>query len=302
MTITSKQWSDALDPLIIKFFEMGMSRRTPLAPSLFNVQNSSESEERVGSIGAVSIDGWDMYEQTGVVASADFDQGYKKTYEHKEYPLEIPIKRKIFSDSRHREIFRIVDRIADSAVVLRETHGASVFNNAFDDNFPGADEVGLCSTAHPLSPNKTGTTQTNEGTLSMTAANIETTRIAMMAFTDDNNEKMGVTPNMLLVPPDLEDTAIKETRSVLDPASANNTANPQAGRWMVQPWHYLTDSNAWFMIDTTLMSFSLDWFNREPISIVPKVEDKTIQATWIAYMRYSFGFSDWRWIYGQNPS
>jgi hypothetical protein len=46
----------------------------------------------------------------------------------------------------------------------------------------------------------------------------------------------------------------------------------------------------------------LYWFNRDPLSILPKVEDKTVAATWVAYMRYSYGWSDFRWVYGNNPS
>ena len=90
--------------------------------------------------------------------------------------------------------------------------------------------------------------------------------------------------------------------SELDPNSGNNTVNPQAGRFQIATWHYLTDSDKWYVIDTNLMNQSLFWFYREPLTVVPKVEDETWRATWIAYMRYSFGWADWRWIIGSNPS
>jgi len=65
---------------------------------------------------------------------------------------------------------------------------------------------------------------------------------------------------------------------------------------------YLTDTNAWFLIDPVLMKQHLDWFDRIPFNVSPKVEDKTLRAHWRAYMRFSFGFSGWQWIFGQNPS
>lgn len=299
--LTSAQWSQALDPTILKFFELGFGRRSPLLPALYNVQSSDSNDEEVGSIGAVTPDAWDNYEMTGRISQADFDQGYKRTYTHREYPLTLEIQRKLADDNKHAQIFKLAERMGDSAFVKREADAASTFNNGFDDNFPGADAVGLLSTAHPLSPNKTGSTQTNEGTLVLTKTNVETTRVAMMAFTDDNNNKVNVTPNMLLVPPDLQNEAEIIVGSVLDPDSGNNAINPQSNRFSVMTWHALTDTTAWFMIDTNLMRMSLDWFNRVPLSIRPlDGEDTTVAATWIAYMRYSFGWSDWRWIYGQN--
>jgi Mu-like prophage major head subunit gpT len=307
MPITGERnsiWADALDPIVRFRFDLAFNRRASLIPALFNVQGSVRAYEQVSGAGAVGIDGWTAYEQSGQVAEADFDQGYKTTYTHLEYPLKIVIKRKLIDDANFAQVFRIVERVGDSASLKRETDAASIFNNAFTDTAPyaGADAVGLCSTVHPNSPQKTGSTQANEGTYSLTRDNVATVREAMMAFTDDNGNKMGVTPNRILVPPALEDEALVIAKTLSKPGSGDNDINPQAGRFEVVPWHYLTDSNAWFMIDSSLAQMSLDWFNRTPLSVTPMVEDKTIQASWIAYMRYSTGWSDWRWIYGNNPS
>ncbi len=307
MPITGERnsmWADALDPIVRFRFDLAFNRRASLIPALFNVQGSARAYEQVSGVGAVGIDAWNAYEQSGQVGEADFDQGYKATYTHLEYPLQIVIKRKLIDDANFAQVFRLVERIGDSASLKREIDAASVFNNAFTDTAPyaGPDGVGLCSLVHPNSPQKTGATQANENTYSLTRDNVATVREAMMAFTDDNGNKMGVVPNLLLVPPQLEDEALVIAKSLNKPASADNDINPQAGRFDVQPWHYLTDSNAWFMIDRALGQQSLDWFNRVPLSVTPKVEDKTIQATWIAYMRYSLGWSDWRWIFGNNPS
>lgn len=303
MVLINEQWSDALDPIVADWFEQGYSRRAPISPMLFNVQTSMRAYEELSGVGAIGIDMWDQWENAGIVPQADFDQSYKTTLTHKEYALELAIRRTLVADNQFPQIMNSTMRIGDSAALKRETDGASVFNNAFDvTNFPGADGQSLCDGAHPFSPAKTGSTQSNTGTLSLTKTNVATTRENMMAFTDDNGNKVAVTPDLLLVPPALEDEGLEITRSLLDPDSANNKINPQSGRFSVVTWHYLTDSNAWFMIDSMLMKQSLFWFDREPVQIRPKVEDKTLVATWIAYMRYVYGWSDWRWIYGNNPS
>lgn len=300
--LLSANWADALDPIVRDKFFLGMNRRAAVAPSLFNVQGSSRAYEQASGIGAVGIDMWNQWENSGKVGKADFDQGYKTTYTHREYPLEVEIKRKLLDDNMWNEVFNIPARIGDSMSLKREVDAASVFNNAFSASFLGADSVALCSDSHPYSPQKTGSTQDNNFTLALNLANVRTIREAMMAFVDDNGNKQGVTPDMLLVPPGLEDDAIAIAQSALDPTNATNAVNPQAGRWQIKVWHYLTDSNAWFMIDSSLMKQSLEWYDRVPPGINPKVGDTTLVATWIAYMRYSYGWNDWRWVAGSNPS
>lgn len=302
--LISENWADALDPIVRDRFMSGFGRRPSLIDTLFGVSGSSQAQERSAGVGAIGIDMWEQFENTNNVAQADFDRGYKTTFTPKEFSVELQIRRKLLEDSNWEEIRNPAMALGDSAKLKREVDAASVFNNAFTASAPylGADGVALCSDSHPNGPDNTGTTQDNNFALALTKDNVKTIREAMMAFTDDKGSKVAVTPSVLLVPPGLEDEAIEITKSLLDPNSANNTVNPQAGRFSVLTWHYLTDSNAWFMIDPMLAKMNLRWFNRVPLSISPKVEDKTLVATWIAYMRYSYGWSDWRWVAGSNPS
>lgn len=300
--LISDAWAYAIDPGIREHFELGFGRRPQLGPVLFNVMQSSNAYEEIFGSGALGIDAWENYEQSGVPSEADFDQWYKKTFTHKEYPLIVGIQRKLYADAQFANIFNIAQKIGDSAALKRETDAASVFNNAFSSSYTGPDGVSLCNDSHPHNPNATGDTQDNYLTTALTKDGLADAREAMMAFTDDKNNLVSATPDVLLVPPELEDTALELVRSQLDPASANNTINPMAGRFRVLTWHYLTDSNAWFLIDSNLMRQSLMWFDREPVQINPMVEDKTLRARWIGYMRYSYGWTDWRWIIGSNPS
>lgn len=293
-------WADALDPIVKKWFDVGMNRRQSLISTLFNVQGSSRAYEEVSGIGAIGIDAWKNYNKSGQVSEADFDQGFKTTYTHIEYPLDFWIERKTIDDNQYSSIFKEAARIGDSAAVFRENEAASVFNNAFSSSFVGADAVALCSDSHPYSPVKAGT-QDNKGTAALTKANVSVAREAMMAFTDDNGNKVAVTPTHIIVPPSLEDEALEISKSLLDPTSANNTINAHAGRFQVVVWHYLTDSNNWFMVDMPLMKMHLDWYDRAPLTIgLRDGDDRTLRAYWRAYQRFSYGFSDWRWIYGNE--
>lgn len=295
-------WADALDPIVRFQADMAFQRRPSLIERLFNVQGSTRAYEQISGVGAIGIDAWSDYENAKQIPEVDFDQGYKQTYTHKEYVVDFSIERKTNDDADFATLTRATDRIGDSARLFREVQAASVFNNGFT-TANGADGVALFSDSHPLSPTKPGTVQDNNFALSLTKDNVRTVREAMMAFTDDNQNKMAVTPTMLLVPPSLEDDAIEITNSVLNPDNANNTVNPQYQRFEVVTWHYLTDSNAWFMIDPMLMRQSLDWFNRVPFSVYMRQgDDTTVRAYWRAYQRFSYGFSNWMWVCGSNPS
>lgn len=294
-------WADILDPIVKFRFDQAFNRRQSLIATLFNVQGSTRAYEQVSGVGAIGVDSWGTYAASGAVPEVDFDQGYKKTYDHVEYVVDLSVERKTIDDGQQGDVFRQVDRMGDSAALKRETDAFSVFNNAFSASFLGADGVALCSASHPLSPMKPGSVQGNTGTAALTKANVSVVREAMMAFTDDNGNKMAVTPNAILVPPQLEDEALEISKSLLDPTTANNTINVHEGRFTVIVSHYLTDSNNWFMIDTTLGKMSLDWFNRAPLSVNLRAgDDPTLKVYWRAYMRYSFGFSNWLWVYGNN--
>lgn len=296
-------WADALDPIVQFRANQAFNRRASLLSTLFNVQTSTRAYEAVSGVGAIGIDAWKNYKNAGVISEVDFDQMYKATYTHVEYPLDFSIERKTIDDTNFNEVFRVSDRIGDSAAVFRESQAASVFNNATSASFVGADGVALASNSHPLSPMKTGSVQDNLYALSLTRDNLRTVREAMMAFTDDNGNKMAVTPNLLLVPPALEDDAIEIVNSMQNPNNANNTANPMFGRFQVLAWHYLTDSNRWFLIDSNLMRQSLDWFDRVPFSVYMREgDDRTVRAYWRAYQRFSFGWSDFKWVVLSEPS
>lgn len=295
-------WADALDPIVQFRVDLAFSRHPSLLNQLYNVQTSSRAYEQVSGVGAISPDAFENYKNSGQIPEVDFDQGFKTTYEHVEYPIDFSIERKTIDDADFNTVFRTTERIGDSAFLFRETKAASVFNNAFSASHPGADGVALCSDSHPHSPFKSAT-QSNAFALALTKANLRTIREAMMAWTDDNGNKIAVVPDLLLVPPALEDDAIEIVNSIQDPDTANNTVNPMFGRFRVQAWHYLTDSTTWFLIDSMRMRQSLDWFDRVPFSVrLRDGDDRTVRAWWRAYQRFSFGFSDWRWIAGSNPS
>lgn len=195
-------------------------------------------------------------------------------------------------------------QLALSAVRTREEHAASVFNNAFSSSYVGGDSVALCSDSHPNAPTHSGDTQDNYGTYSLTYDNVVTVRRLMREYKDDRDELASVNPDTILVPPELEETAwgIVNTTNKVDTADMHaNFVASQIRNVIV--WDYLTDANAWFVIDSALARIHALWIDRAPLEFeMDPTSDFRLEARFRGYMRYSYGWSDWRWCYGCNPS
>lgn len=299
----SSHWAQlvALDaPMARQFYlgygAVGERRRTSMIPTLFNVQGSSTATEKSFGVGTLGSDGWNEFEDGGRVPYADVKKGWEKTYTHAEFAKGVIVERKLIDDNQTRIAFGRSAALGDSAFRHREKAGASVFNNAFATD-TGPDGQFLCDTDHPLSA-EDATTYSNKGTTALSKASVASTRLLMMEFTDDTGDLMDVMPDAIIVPPELEDTAIEISRSLLDPTSANNAVNPQAGRFQIIVWHYLTDATNWFMVERARMAQFLNWFDRIPLEFGAEEDFDTLQRKYRAYMRYSYGYDDARFIYG----
>lgn len=297
----SEQWAEILEPGLREIFYATVDPlvATSRIPMLFDVITSAKAAESFLSAG--SMGNWKKYQ--GAIEYDDIDQGYKTTITHEEYVQGFKIERKLVEDDLYGLFSDRPRELAMSAMRTREVHAASVFVNAFTDAYAGGDGVGLCSDVHPMSPNNANT-QDNEGTLALSYANIITTRRAMREWKDDRGNLIPVTPDTLLVPPELEDTAFEIVKTTNVPATADYRANFVAGNIrQVIVWDYLTDANAWFLIDSMRMKQSLKWLDRVPLEFaLDPTSNFRLESRWRGYMRYSFGWKDWRWVYGNNPS
>lgn len=302
----SSHFGSLLTPALSEAFYIGFSdngRRASLIPELYGKRTSNRKDEQHFGVGVLGSEGWGFQ---GRVHYDDSNAGFLSTFTHAEFARGFTVERKLVDDNLTDIAFDRAERLGDSAFRKREKSASSVFANAFTsttnlDGFAtlGPDAVVLCSASHPRSADD-ATTQSNAGTAALTKDNVSTTRILMQRFTDDRGDLTSCMPDALLVPPELEDKALEITGSVLDPTSANNAVNPQNGRFRSIIWHYLTDANNWFMIDSGRMRQALLWYERIPLEFKQEEDFDTLQARFRAYMRYSYGWRDWAWIFGQN--
>lgn len=293
MPITSAAWADLLEPTVHHTWDAGLRTVPSMLEMFYTVRASSKAYETVARIDGMSDDAWGNYELTGQVSEVSPAMLPGVTYTHGEFVQEIKIQRKFVDDNMMSQALQPVTRVSISAGRKRERDAASIFNNAFSTGaYAGPDGYALCSASHSVS---------NITVSALSKSAVDAGIEAMAGFIDGAGNPMPAYADTLLVPTALRQEALVIAGSQLDPTSANNAINSAAGLRVVV-WPYLTSSTKWFLIDSTQAKMANDWFNRAMPTVTRKVQDETLWTTYIAYMRYSRGFNDWRWVYGSNAS
>lgn len=293
--VASEQFGYLLDPGLRKIFMDEYALPEGQVGNLFGIEKSTKATEYDLGVGGIG----DLEEFTGTIPYDDFKQQYRVSYTHREWVKGMKIERKLVDDDQYSIINKRPATLALAAKRTREKHGSSVFNSAFTTSvFTGGDGYALCATAHTRVG--TSTTVGNSGTTALSATAVEATRLLGRAFTDETDNLMQARFDMLLVPPALEETAWLIVSTAGKLGSADNDLNFNKGKYKIIVWDYLSDSNNWFMIDSRMAKLYLKWFDRIPTEFNKDKDFETYVAKWSVYQRYSYGFSDWPWLYGHN--
>ena len=109
-------------------------------------------------------------------------------------------------------------------------------------------------------------------------------------------------PNGILYPIDLYDVAEEIIRSTGKVDTANNNVNVHSGQYTGTDWEYLSDTNDWFMYDSTLQKQWVKWIDRVMAEFGMVEDFDSLVGKWRVYNRYSLGWLDWRWILGAQVS
>jgi phage major head subunit gpT-like protein len=299
--IVSENFGYLLDPGLRKIFMDEYQLPGSVIDQLYGMESSQKAVEYDYAIGGMG----DLEEFSGTIPYGEFAGQYRVSYTHKEWVKGIKIERKLVDDDLYSVINKRPAMLALVAKRTREKHGASVFNNAFNTSvFAGGDGVSLVSASHTrVAPDgSTTAAMSNLGSSALSQTALSAARLAMREFVDDTLNLLNVQPDLLLVPPELEETAWVITQSEKKPGTAENDANYYKGRYKIVVWDYLADSNNWFLIDGRYAKMFLKWFNRIPVEFNKDKDFDTYISKWSTYTRYSYGFSDWSWIYGANVS
>jgi len=304
--LVSENFADLLEPGLRKIFDDQYKALPAMIPSLFDMRSASTSYEKDSSVGAFGD--FTDFDTSGQVVYDDVAQGYDVKIEFKQWVSGFQVERKLFDDDLYGIINKKPRQLAVSAQRTREKHAAQVFSNAFSGSgsisgiLTNSEALSLCNSAHTSTASAGYTNISNTGTTALSATAIEATRRLMAVWTDDRGNLIQVNPDLLICPRALEETAwtIIATKGEID--SAENNANFHYGKYKLAVWDYLSDSNNWFFVDSAMMKTMLAWYDRVALEFGQDKSFDTFVAKYRAYMRYGYGWNDWRWIYGHNVS
>lgn len=198
-----------------------------------------------------------------------------------------------------------------SAKQLPDEIVADLINGAFTNKC--YDGQYFIDTDHPVT-DKNGVVQSvsNKGTKKLSAAtqaaaiaSLGAGRIVMMKFTDDEGRPLNTVPNILLVPPALNDVA---NVLAMNDRLEDGKPNPYKGTITVVCEPRLTDDNAWFLLDTSKPVKPFIYQERKkPVfvqQIDPQADDVFTRKKFKfgAEARAAGGYGFWQLAYGSDGS
>jgi len=238
-----------------------------------------------------------------------FDNGAGERYvynqEHTEIALGYAITRKAIDDNLYKTQFQPSNLgLIESFNQTKEIYGANVINTATTYNASvGGDGKALIATDHPIDggtvANRPATdVELNEATLLAGMIAIRTN------FKDQAGLKVFARARKLLVPPQLEPVAIRLTKSELRPGTADNDVNAIISTSGGLPEGYmtndfLTSATAWFLLTNI---DGLSYMERVKFETDMQVDFVTDNLLVKGYERYSFGYYNFRSIWGSLPT
>ena len=295
--INTGSFAKALWPGVNAWYGKAYSEYPEEYTKLFEKYSSTKAfEEDVG----VSSFGLAVQKSEGAPISYDSErQAFITRYQHVVYALGFIITREMMEDDQYDVVGqRKAQGLAFSMRQTKEIIAANVYNRATTSGYNGGDGVVLLSASHP---NIKGGVQSN--TLATAAdlseAALEQACIDIAGFTNDAGLLIAVRPKTLVIPRQLMFEAKRILNSDGRVGTDNNDLNALKTMGVVPEIvtnHYLTDTDAWFI--RTDAPHGMKYFERRGDSFDMDNDWDTENAKFKATSRYSFGWTDWRGIYG----
>lgn len=299
MTMTSTSMNYALDEVVSEVAWDEFYDGEFYLPFFYRVRGSTRARERTASFGGLGK--YAVKNPTVAAEKDELTQEFEKTFVHSALAKTVEIERELVDDEDWGVLEEIGEELGFTARYTMEDDAAALFNDiAAGATYTSEDGLSIANAAHLNAAG--GNSQANSGTNTLNQTGLGTTRVAMKAFKNARGLNILSMPDLLVVPTALEETGWEQTRSSGKPDSANNNMNFYNGQFSMVVWQFLTDTNAWGMIDSRLMRRNLLWYMRIMFETWGDGDFDTGTKRVGGYYRASHGCRDWRWIYWNNPS
>ena len=270
--------------------------------AIFEIETSERSfEEEVKLSGFSSAP---VKNEGSALVYDNAQEVWSARYTHETIALGFSITEEAMEDNLYDSLSaRYTKSLARAMAYTKQVKGAAVLNNAFSSSFLGGDGVALCSTSHPTVAGGVNSNRPTTGA-DLNETSLEAAIIQIAAWTDERGLLIAARPKKLIIPPALMFVATRILQTELRTSTSDNDINALKSMSAIPGGydvnHYLTDTNAWFLM--TDVPNGLKHFIRAPMKQGMDGDFDTGNVRYKARERYSFGFSDPLGIFGSPGS
>lgn len=297
MAMTRASFAKQLEPGLNALFGLTYKSYPQQWKGIFDTESSSKAFEE-----DVLMEGFGEAAVKAEGSAVTYDTSnevFTSRYSHITYALAFAITEEAEEDGLYGSIAKkYVKALARSMVHSKEIVGANVLNNGFDSAYTGGDGKELLATDHP-------TTNGNQSNELATAADLNETSLEAILVNiskmkDDRGIPIAAMGRNLIIPPDLAFVAERLLNSTLRVDTSNNDINAvKSGGYLPGGFNVvqrLTDTDAWFI--KTDCPDGMKHFTRSAMKKGMEGDFETGNVRYKCRERYSFGWTDFRGIYG----
>ena len=298
MAISRQQLAKELEPGLNALFGLEYKNYENQHTEIFDIENSDRAFEE-----EVMLSGFANAAVKAEGSAVTFDtanEAFTSRYTHETVALAFAITEEAIEDNLYDRIAtRYTKALARSMAQTKQIKAANVLNNGFNSSFPGGDGKELFATDHPT---QSAGSLANELSTSadLRETSLEQAMIDIAAFKDERGFKIAARGLKLIIPSELQFTAERILRSPARVGTADNDLNALSSKGMLPQGYvvnnYLTDTDAFFI--KTDVPNGMKMFNRANLKTAMEGDFDTGNVRYKARERYSFGFSDWRGMFG----
>jgi len=297
MAISRAQLVKELEPGLNALFGLEYKNYANEHAAVFDTENSDRAFEEVVMLSGFANAG---VKPEGSAVNYDAAQEtFTARYTHETLALAFSITEEAIEDNLYdRLASRYTKALARSMANAKQVKAANVLNRGFNSSYTGGDGLELFSTAHVI---VSGTEQNELSTAAdLNETSLEQAMVDIAALTDERGLKIAASSRKMIIPSALQFTAERLLKSVGRTGTADNDISAVVSMNVIPQGyvvnHYLTDTDAWFI--KTDVPNGLKHFVRAPIKTAMEGDFDTGNVRYKARERYSFGWSDWRGIFG----
>ena len=286
-----------LEPGLNALFGLEYDRYENQASEIFSTESSDrafEEEVMLGGFANAAV----KPEGQGV-SYDDAQETYTARYTNETIALAFSLTEEAVEDNLYDKLStRYTKALARSMANTKQVKAANILNRAFNTSYLGGDDKELCATDHPTLSGDQKNELSTAADLNETS--LEQALIDIADMKDERGLKIALRGMKMIIPVNLQFVAERLMKSAGRVGTADNDINAIKSMGMVPEGYvvnnFLTDTDAWFI--KTDAPNGMKHFTRAPIRTAMEGDFDTGNVRYKARERYSFGWSDWRGIFG----